>query len=126
MISVESCRGRVISHDPIAQICASHKWPLRGCTGSRARGRGAGECKAGPSVGRSDPLVAIVRLEMRFGRVTLFALVTHRSGNRRNPDLAVAIVEVGVLPCGVLLLLRCFRVHRPRLRSFLSVPMPPM
>src|SRR4029453_7618864 len=59
---------------------------------------------------------------MRLGFVPLFALVTHRGRNCGNPDLAVAFIEVCVLPCGVLLLLRCFRDHCPELRSFLGVP----
>jgi hypothetical protein len=70
--------------------------------------------------------VAIVWLWMRLGHVPLFALVAYRGSDCGNPDLPVAIIEVCVLPCGVLLLLRCFRGHCPELRSFLGVPTNPM
>src|SRR5262245_16670547 len=48
---------------------------------------------------------------MGSGQVPLFALVAYRGIDCGNPDLPVAIIEVCVLPCGVLLLLRCFRGH---------------
>src|SRR5438552_17745854 len=60
---------------------------------------------------------------MGLDRITLLALVAHRSRDCRNPDLAVAIVEVCVLPRGVLLLLRCFHIHSPELRSVLVRPL---
>src|SRR4029077_13770944 len=54
--------------------------------------------------------------------VALFTLVAHRSCDGRNSDLAVARVEVGVLPGGVFLLLRCFHTHNPNSVSFLARP----
>jgi len=66
-----------------------------------------------------EPLVSIVGVEMGLDRVTLLALMAHRSCDCRNPDLAVAVVEVRVLPGGVLLLLRCFHTHIPELQSYL-------
>src|SRR4029077_6908985 len=54
--------------------------------------------------------------------VALFTLVAHRSCDGRNSDLAVARVEVGVLPGGVFLLLRCFHTHNPNSVSFLTRP----
>src|SRR6186997_3556111 len=65
--------------------------------------------------------VAIVRLEMGFGRMALSTLVAHRRRNGRNPDLAVTVVEVCVLTPGVLLLLRCLgHFHSPELQSFFA------
>src|SRR6185295_15657345 len=64
--------------------------------------------------------VAIVRLEVCFGRIALSTLVAHRRRNGRNPDLAVTVVEVCISASGVLLLLRCLgRFHSPELQSFL-------
>src|SRR6476659_1508607 len=71
-------------------------------------------------------LVAIVRLEMGLRCVALFTLVAHRSCDGRNSDLAVACVEVGVLPDGVFLLLRCFHTHNPNSNPSVRVPVDPM
>src|SRR5262245_2818188 len=69
--------------------------------------------------------VAIVWLWVRLGLVPLLALVAHRGCDCRNPYLPVAIIQVCVLPCGVLRLLRFFCGHCPELRSFLGVPTGP-
>ena len=69
-----------------------------------------------------DLLIAIVGFEVGFNRVAQLALVAHSSRNCRNPDLAVAIVEICILPRGVLLLLRCFHIHNLELRSVLVRP----
>src|SRR4249920_3350854 len=63
---------------------------------------------------------------MGFGHMALSTLVAHRRRNRRNPDLAVTVVEVCVFAPGVLLLLRCLgHFHSPELQSVLaSVPKP--
>src|SRR4026207_1184440 len=62
--------------------------------------------------------VAIVRLEMRFGRGAPSTLGAHPRRNGRNPDLAVTVVEVCVFASGVLLLLRCLgHFHNPELQS---------
>src|SRR5262245_66550341 len=101
MICSRSRRGRVISHDPIAQICARHKSLQRNASAAAhnvvavmdGRSRSV-YCAAG---WRRDPLVAIVWLEMRVGRITLFALVAHRSWECQNPVLCVENVGGGVI-----------------------------
>src|SRR5262245_41692469 len=78
------------------------------------------------TAGARGASVAIVRLELGFGRMALSTLVAHRRRNGRKPDLAVTVIEVCVLAPGVLLLLRCLgHFHSPELRSFLAfVPEP--
>jgi len=46
------------------------------------------------AVSACDPLVAIVRLEMRLGHGALLTLMTYRGCDSRDSDLAVAGVEV--------------------------------
>ena len=60
----------------------------------------------------SGVLVAIERYAI-FADALLLALMAQGSGDRRNSDLAVAIVELGLLALGVFLaLLRCLsRLH---------------
>ena len=59
------------------------------------------------ATGGSARSVAVVGSEVAFGRVVLLALMAQRSGDRRNPNLAVTIVEVVLLAQGVLAPLRC-------------------
>src|SRR5207342_508675 len=67
-----------------------------------------------------NPLIAIVGLGVGLGHIAAATLVVNRSRDCRNPDLAVAVVEIGVLPGGVLLLLRYFHFHCTKLQSFLA------
>src|ERR1700675_3012433 len=113
---VRNQRDRATSHGPIARICARYKIPCGTAAPAAAHKIVAVMNVGSPSVYYAaaracDPLVAIVRLEVGHGRIAQFALVAIRRGHGRNTNLAVAVVEVGVLPGGVLLLLRCFDFH---------------
>jgi len=69
-----------------------------------------------------DPLVAVINFVVGLGRIAQLTLVVERGGDRRNPDLAVSIVEIRILPRGVLLLLRCLRhIHSTELQSVLGL-----
>src|SRR5664279_2712260 len=84
--------------------------------GGRARHRG-GDAKGGslavkPAAGSPGDSVAVGGDGVALVGVARPALVTERGDYRRNPDLAVTIVEALVLALGVLALLRrSCRVH---------------
>src|SRR5215471_2844136 len=94
------------SHGFAQDINARARPHSRPRTGRGGDGEGEACNYVTPQLACTTCLVAVVDLGVRVGFVARLTLMVERRGDRRNPDLAVTLVEVGVLPCGVLLLLR--------------------